>query len=305
MPPPIRGGIDICRPGDPRAVLQWHPVVFMPYPVPPSPPASPLRWSRRIQQILAAVGPLRGTLLLMLLVGVAALAVGNAVVLLAGGGRYWLATMAVLACTVLITPLVAWPLLTLLCELEDARAKLDLLATRDDLTAVFNRRHFLVLAERELARCRRYEMAAAVLMIDVDNFKVTNDRHGHLAGDLILCEIARTAGDTLRQADLLGRFGGEEFVVFLPHTDQLGAIDTAERIRTNVAKVALQWKGETVGATVSVGVVSLDAAHDALGALILDADQALYAAKDAGRNCVRVASMQSPRRGEANRVTPH
>lgn len=251
------------------------------------------------------IGAPRGTLLLMLLVGVAGLVIGNAVVLLAGGGRYWLASTAVLACTVLITPLVGWPLLNLLCELEAARAKLDLLATRDDLTAVFNRRHFLVLAERELARCRRYEMAAAVLMIDVDNFKTTNDRYGHLAGDLILREIARTSSNTLRQADLLGRFGGEEFIVFLPHTEQLGAIDTAERIRTNVAKLALQWKGQTVGATVSIGVVVLDAAHDSLGALILDADQALYAAKDAGRNCVRVASLQSPRRGEASRVTPH
>jgi diguanylate cyclase len=263
------------------------------------------RWSRRVQQVLVAIGPLRGTLLLTLVVAVAGLVIGNAMVMLAGGGRYWLASTAVLVCAVVIAPLMGWPLLGLLCELEAARAQLDVLATRDDLTAIYNRRHFLVQAERELARCRRYDMAAAVLMIDVDNFKRTNDAHGHLVGDLVLREIARASGDTLRQVDLLGRFGGEEFIVFLPHTDQLGAIDTAERIRSSVAKLALQWKGQTVGATVSIGVVSLDATHDSLGTLILDADQALYAAKDAGRNCVRVASMQSPRRGAANRVTPH
>jgi len=168
---------------------------------------------------------------------------------------------------------------------------------------VHNRRQFLVLADREWSRCRRYEMAAAMLMIDVDLFKRVNDVHGHLAGDLMLREIARAAGDTLRQPDLLGRFGGEEFVVFLPHADTLGALDAAERIRERVAQLSLEWKGELVRATVSVGVAALDITHESVAALIHDADLALYAAKDAGRNCVRTVPPPARHRDPSRSVT--
>jgi diguanylate cyclase len=180
-----------------------------------------------------------------------------------------------------------WVLLRMLHDLEAARVQLDVLATRDELTGIYNRRQFLVLADREWARCRRYDMGAAMLMLDVDHFKRVNDLHGHLAGDLMLREIARAIADTLRHADFLGRFGGEEFIVFLPHTDTLGALDVAERIRERVAKIALEWRGERITTTLSVGVGTLASEHDTVGALIADADRALYTAKHAGRNCVR------------------
>ena len=246
---------------------------------------------------------MRSTAVLTALVAVLALAITHAALGLAGGGDRVAATLASLLCAALITPPIAWPLLRVLCELEAARAQLNVLATRDELTGVHNRRHFLVLAEREWSRCRRYDMSAALLMIDVDHFKRVNDEHGHLAGDLILREIARAAGDTLRQPDLLGRFGGEEFVVFLPHADPLGALDAAERIRDRVSQLRFEWKGQAVQATVSVGAVALDAAHDGLESLIQDADQALYAAKDAGRNCVRTVPVQPRRNGEVRPVT--
>jgi len=253
----------------------------------PANPFSTARWSRRATHTVMALGPLVCTALLTLGVAMLALGLTQLALTLAGDGDRWLATGAALLCALLITPPIAWPLLRMLCELEAARAQLDVLATRDELTGVHNRRHFLVLADREWARCRRYDMAAALLMIDVDRFKRVNDTHGHLAGDLMLREIARAVSDTLRQPDLLGRFGGEEFVVFLPHADPLGALDAAERIRDRVGKLSLEWKGHAVRATVSVGVAALDLGHDSLGALIQDADLALYAAKDAGRNCVR------------------
>ena len=269
----------------------------------PSHPFRRARWSRRVQQTLTSLGVFRSTALLTTLVAVLALAFTHAALALFGGTDRGLATGIALLCALLITPPIAGPLLRLVCELEAARAQLNVLATRDELTGVHNRRHFLVLAEREWARCRRYDMAAALLMIDVDHFKQVNDEHGHLAGDLILREIARAAGDTLRQPDLLGRFGGEEFVVFLPHADPLGALDAAERIRDRVAKLQFEWKGRPVKATVSVGAVALDAVHDGLEALIQDADQALYAAKDAGRNCVRSVPAQPRRSGEVRPVT--
>ncbi len=268
----------------------------------PELPDHPLRSARRlrVQRLALAQGPLRATLALTL--AASAVALGSAVLvwLLAGDAVLLPLLAAALLCAVSVTPLVAWPLLRLLADLEHKRAQLDVLATRDELTGVHNRRHFLVRADREWSRCRRYDMAAALLMIDVDLFKRVNDLHGHLAGDLMLREIARAAGDTLRQPDMLGRFGGEEFIVFLPHADPLGALDAAERIRERVAQLSFEWKGQAIRATVSVGVAALDASHDSLAALIQDADQALYAAKDAGRNCVRTVPPPARHRGQAS-----
>ncbi len=246
------------------------------------------QWLRAQRKVLA-LGPLRATLLLTAAVALLSLAISQALWWLVDGAMPWRAAWAALVTAGAITPLVAWPLLRLLADLEATRVQLDILATRDELTGVPNRRQFLVQADREYARCRRYDMDAAFLMIDVDHFKQVNDQHGHLAGDLMLREIARAIGDTLRQPDLLGRFGGEEFTVFLPHADPLGALDAAERIRDRVAHLTLEWRGQVIRSTVSVGVVKLEAAHDSLGMLIAEADLALYAAKGAGRNCVRTS----------------
>jgi len=242
---------------------------------------------RGLRHAVLALGPDRATLAISAVAAVAAFALVQGVLLAAGDGMQVLAAVASVVCAGLIAPPIVWPLLKLWADAEAARAQLDVLASRDDLTGIYNRRHVLVLADREWARCRRYELTAAMLMIDVDHFKRINDRHGHLAGDLMLREIARAVGGTLRHPDLLGRFGGEEFIVFLPHADLLGALDVAERIRERVAELALEWRGESIRATTSIGVVLLEPQHEALGALIADADLALYAAKHAGRNCVR------------------
>ena len=244
------------------------------------------RWLRLRRQVLRQ-GPLRVTL-------VAAAAAGVLAALVIHGVLWWaglpLNAALVLAMSLGAAALVGsavWPLMRMLRDLEAARVQLDVLATRDELTGVYNRRQFLVLADREWARCRRYDMGAAMVMLDVDHFKRVNDLHGHLAGDLMLREIARAAAETLRHADFLGRFGGEEFIVFLPHTDVLGALDVAERIRERVAAIKLEWRGQQINTTVSLGVATLGISHDTVGALIADADRALYTAKDAGRNCVR------------------
>lgn len=263
-----------------------------------------IRHWQRARRGLLTLGTGRATLLLTALSALAALAVSQGVLWLAGHDSNAAAALLALACAGAIAPLLAWPLLRLWADAESARARLDVLATRDDLTGCYNRRQFLVLADREWARCRRYGTVAAMLMIDVDHFKRVNDLHGHLAGDLMLREIAHAVARTLRQPDLLGRFGGEEFIVFLPHADTLGALDAAERIRDQVARLALEWRGQTIRTTVSVGAVSLDAEHDTLGAWIADADLALYAAKDAGRNCVRTPPSPHPHRPPRGDILP-
>jgi diguanylate cyclase (GGDEF)-like protein len=241
----------------------------------------------RMRRRLLRWGPARVTGAASLVAALVAAAAGQGVAWLidAPSNPRW-ALAALLGAAGLVA-LVVWPLMRMLRDLEDARVQLDVLATRDELTGVYNRRQFLVLADREWARCRRYDMGAALLMLDIDHFKRVNDLNGHLAGDLMLREIARAIGDTLRHADFVGRFGGEEFIVFLPHTDTLGALDVAERIREKVALISLEWRGQKIGTTMSVGVGTLGVEHDTVGALIADADRALYTAKHAGRNCVR------------------
>lgn len=173
---------------------------------------------------------------------------------------------------------------------------IDPAATRDQLTGAYTQRHFVAAADREWAQVRRHGEDAVLLMIDADHFRELNDKHGHGCGDAVLVEITRLVSATLRQYDLLARFGGGVLVVYLPHTDPMGALDVAERIRERVAGLRVQWQGQGVGVTVSIGVAAVGPDHAALDAVIADAGAALREAKSAGRNCVRAAPVQ-PRRG--------
>ena len=166
---------------------------------------------------------------------------------------------------------------------------------RDALTGAYTQQHFVAAADREWSRIRRHGEDAALLMIDVDHFKPLNDAHGTACGDAMLVEITRLASTTLRPYDLLARFSGGVLVVYLPHTDPLGALDVAERIRERVAGLVLLWQGARVKATVSVGVAGVGAAHAGLDAVIADAGNALREAKSAGRNCVRAAPIPPKR----------
>lgn len=179
----------------------------------------------------------------------------------------------------------------------------ELLLVDDELTGVSNRRQFLRLAEREWSRCRRYGDDGALLLIDTDHLRRINDTMGQRCGDAILMEVTRRVNATLRQSDLLARFGGAELAVFLPHTDPLGALDAAERIRQQVASAPFRWENAHVVATVSVGVAHVHMGQAALDGLIQDAEAALEAAKEAGRNCVRATPIQPRRSGETRSVT--
>ena len=162
-------------------------------------------------------------------------------------------------------------------------------AQRDFLTGVFNRKSFERLIDEQMMLAKEEKTALCLLMIDVDHFKMFNDKFGHLLGDEVLKIVARTITDTIKGRDVVARFGGEEFVVFLPETPIEGAVRVAEMIRTSIAGKALKRRdtGETFGSiTVSLGVSSFRHDNDTLLTLIKRADDALYSSKHNGRDRV-------------------
>jgi diguanylate cyclase (GGDEF)-like protein len=164
-------------------------------------------------------------------------------------------------------------------------AQVQQLATVDELTQVYNRRHFTDLATRELHIARRSHRAVAALMIDIDHFKNVNDRYGHAVGDEVIRAVSDALRAHIRQPDVLGRYGGEEFVLVL--SDMSGdPVEAAERLRVGVEALVVPGPRGPISVTVSVGVAEFKPDDD-LDTLLVRADQALYQAKESGRNQVR------------------
>jgi diguanylate cyclase (GGDEF)-like protein len=181
----------------------------------------------------------------------------------------------------------------LLRKITEAQQKLVELATIDDLTQLYNRRYFFERFNQEMERAKRYERPLSCILIDIDHFKRVNDTYGHLAGDMVLTDIARILKNHCRQSDLAGRYGGEELIVLLPETDFAGAMIIAERIREIIEKYeAVNGKGLVIQVTVSMGVASLSGAElrtiDKNERIVQYADDALLSAKKAGRNRIEV-----------------
>lgn len=173
--------------------------------------------------------------------------------------------------------------------------RLEKMVLTDALTGLATRRHLTGAAEREIAVARRAGNELSLLVFDVDSFKSINDCHGHTAGDAVLVQLAATVRTVLRQSDMAGRLGGEEFAVLLPQTDARGAREIAERLRAAIAASPCRMAdGKVVPFTVSVGVATLEPADESLAALMDRADQGMYQAKRQGRNRVGVLADRIP-----------
>ncbi|MDP3732378.1 MAG: GGDEF domain-containing protein [Candidatus Omnitrophota bacterium] len=160
------------------------------------------------------------------------------------------------------------------------------LAIIDSLTSISNRRHFLERFEEELERSKKFDYKFSCLMIDIDYFKDFNDRYGHIVGDAILRELSRTIQENIRQIDLIGRYGGEEFSIILSETDKDGAQFAAERIRLAIQDKHIRAYDEELKITVSIGISIFPYDGKDMERLIDTADAALYQAKQAGKNRV-------------------
>lgn len=161
-------------------------------------------------------------------------------------------------------------------------------AVTDALTNVYNRRGFFELGQREVDRALRFNRELVAVMLDIDLFKQVNDRVGHAIGDQVLIEIAERCVQVLRRVDLIGRYGGEEFAILLPETEQESAAGVAERLRQAIAESPINTDRGPIPVTISLGVASVNPAVRDLAGLLDAADTAMYAAKQAGRNCVKV-----------------
>lgn len=176
-------------------------------------------------------------------------------------------------------------------------------ASIDALTGISNRRHFYEQGEMELKRALRHNAPLAALMLDADHFKKVNDTHGHAVGDQVLKELTNTMAKTLREVDLFGRIGGEEFAVLLLNTDSAKALDVAERLRLKLEQCKLPLPaGGSISFTVSIGLAMLSGEERQLGCLLKKADAALYQAKQQGRN--RVVSFTADMPNERHPATP-
>lgn len=173
-------------------------------------------------------------------------------------------------------------------HLERAHKKLITQDNTDRLTQLRTREDFITTVKPAYARSTRTGEPATVLMIDVDSFKPLNDSNGHLAGDYLLKTIADSIKHELREQDIVARYGGKEFIAFLPNTEKLIAVQTAERLREKIESMQLEFNGEALAATISIGVAEKTDDGDSIESIISNADEALGRAKAAGCNCVIV-----------------
>jgi len=179
-------------------------------------------------------------------------------------------------------------------ELEDrlveARESMRFRATHDLLTNLWNRGVILELMDREISRSCRENSCTVVMMCDIDHFKQVNDQYGHAAGDDVLREVARRLQQSVRSYDMVGRYGGEEFLVALNRCDPRSAVARADNLRAVISGKPILARGKTLQVTVSIGLaLSSDYRGCDIDGIIRNADSALYAAKAAGRNRVRIA----------------
>lgn len=177
--------------------------------------------------------------------------------------------------------------------LSEANERLQTISLEDSLTGLSNRRHAMMQLKTFWAEGRERGNSLAALMIDADNFKAVNDRYGHDAGDSVLVELARALKDSVRTDDLVFRLGGDEFLVLCPSTDLEGALTVAEQLERKIVELRVPVGDATWTGSISIGVASQKPRSLSFDELIKEADDAVYRAKAAGRNCIRCAGLSA------------
>jgi diguanylate cyclase (GGDEF)-like protein len=184
--------------------------------------------------------------------------------------------------------LVAYVTSLLAEDIHHARRKFTVLSQTDELTGLLNMRAFRTLLDKQITTVERYSQPFTLMMIDVDDLKKVNDRFGHAAGTHLLKTVTGSIGNCIRTSDVLARYGGDEFVILMPHTRSEAARIAAERIRSAIHEFSFDMNGQHIAASVSIGIASYPESVDAAGDVLEKADVALYKSKQSGRDRVTV-----------------
>jgi diguanylate cyclase (GGDEF)-like protein len=227
-----------------------------------------------------------------ILSAVAALGYSLAVVASAPPGPLSLTTLAMLGVNLMALVLLAFVGMVISREQRRARDAAIRLSTIDPLTGLFNRSFFFAAIEREIARCARSGRGFCLVMMDLDELKAVNDRHGHFHGDRVLRGVGEVIRQGVRRIDTAARYGGDEFVVVLPETDPTGAYVVAEKIRQGVESLDVHIPRSDIRPSLSIGVVAYPGDGRTADELIIAADAAMYRSKRGGKN--RVTGVQAP-----------
>jgi diguanylate cyclase (GGDEF)-like protein len=171
-------------------------------------------------------------------------------------------------------------------ELKASQLRAEELARTDDLTGITNRRGFFDDSNKLFSLAKRFDHSTSIVMLDIDYFKEVNDRHGHAMGDQVLVDFVQTIQGHIREVDVFGRLGGEEFALILPETDMTGAINIAEKLRSKISATDHRDGKTSIAISCSFGVTTLSRDHRTFENALSDADRALYLAKTNGRNRV-------------------
>ena len=173
-------------------------------------------------------------------------------------------------------------------NIERLNNELESVSRTDGLTQLFNRRYWQEQFEREYKRSLRSDEVSTVIMLDIDHFKAVNDTYGHQAGDAVIQSLADVVRETIRETDYAGRYGGEEFAILLPDTSVANVMGVAERLRASAESKSVTHDGNSISYTISIGAAEFDTKYSTALAWLEKADQALYAAKQGGRNQVQL-----------------
>mgnify|MGYP001819601165 CR=1 FL=1 len=205
-------------------------------------------------------------------------------------------TPGVLSIGGLIAPVASYHTESLNKRLQASNQRLKQLSETDPLTETMNRRRFMEVADQQLALAQRYCYPTSLLLLDIDHFKQVNDLYGHAMGDRALVQLTRVMAAELRETDTMARFGGEEFIMLLPHTAREGALSLAERVRTAARHHIIKHQESETSVTISIGGVTCESSTTPLDRMISHADKLLYDSKQAGRDrcSIEAISGQSP-----------